>query len=146
MTKRNILFFVGVSLAVVALAVCDLLLGSSSLSVGDVWQALIDGGDSETAVIVRRFRLPKAVVAMLCGAALGASGLQMQTMFRNPLAGPYVLGISSGASLGVALFLMGVPLIGWNGWALNLGMTGAAWLGAAAIFLLIVSVSRRVEP
>ncbi|MBO5758756.1 MAG: iron ABC transporter permease, partial [Rikenellaceae bacterium] len=60
-------------------------------------------------------------------------------------AGPYVLGISSGASLGVALFLMGAPLLGIGSVAFNLGMAGAAWIGAALIFLLIVSVSRRVK-
>lgn len=144
-TRRNTLFFGFAVVAVVVLFVCDLLLGSTSLAVGDVWRALLCGGESEVAVIVRMFRLPKAVVAVLCGAALGASGLQMQTLFRNPLAGPYVLGISSGASLGVALFLMGAPLLGFGTVAFNLGMAGAAWIGAALIFLLIVSVSRRVR-
>ena len=144
-TRRNTLFFGLAAVAVVALFVCDLLLGSTSLAVGDVWRALFGGGEGEAAVIVRMFRLPKAVVAVLCGAALGASGLQMQTLFRNPLAGPYVLGISSGASLGVALFLMGAPLLGFGTVAFNLGMAGAAWIGAALIFLLIVSVSRRVR-
>ncbi|MBO5655801.1 MAG: iron ABC transporter permease [Rikenellaceae bacterium] len=144
-TKRNTLFFCVAAVAVVVLFVCDLLFGSTSLAVSDVWGALVGGGESEVAVIVRKFRLPKAVVAVLCGAALGASGLQMQTLFRNPLAGPYVLGISSGASLGVALFLMGAPLLGIGTVAFNLGMAGAAWIGAALIFLLIVSVSRRVK-
>ena len=145
MTKRNGIFWGVVTVAVVVLFVCDLLLGSTSLTVSEVWNALTAGGESEVAVIVRRFRLPKAIVAALCGAALGASGLQMQTLFRNPLAGPYVLGVSSGASLGVALFLMGAPLVGYGSVAFSLGMVGAAWIGAAAIFMLIVSVSRRVK-
>ena len=61
--------------------------------------------------IILKIRLLKAVTALFAGAALAASGLQMQTLFRNPLAGPYVLGISSGAGLGVALFLLGAPLL-----------------------------------
>ena len=68
----------------------------------------LTGGDCPrtTAKIVLNIRLIKAVVALLAGAALSVSGLQMQTLFRNPLAGPYVLGISSGASLGVALVVL----------------------------------------
>jgi iron complex transport system permease protein len=74
----------------------------------------------------------------------------MQTLFRNPLAGPYVLGISSGASLGVALFLLGAPLLamlpaGVGAVVQNVGITGAAWVGAGVIFLLIAAVSRRIK-
>ncbi|MBQ8863925.1 MAG: iron ABC transporter permease [Rikenellaceae bacterium] len=145
MKTRHYIFFGVTAVAVVVLLMCDLLLGATTISPSEVWRALWEGGDADVAVIVRRFRLPKAVVAALCGAALGASGLQMQTLFRNPLAGPYVLGISSGASLGVALFVMGAPLLGAGSVAFSLGMVGAAWIGAALIFMLIVSVSRRVK-
>ncbi len=146
--------FVLSSVAVAVLFALDLLTGSGGLSPGQVWNALIGldtmPGDETTAFIVRNFRLPKAIVAVLAGAALGASGLQMQTLFRNPLAGPYVLGISSGASLGVALFLLGAPLFalmpaGVGDVARNVGITGAAWIGAGAIFLLISAVSRRIK-
>jgi iron complex transport system permease protein len=89
----------------------------------------------------------KAIVAILAGAALSVSGLQMQTLFRNPLAGPYVLGVSSGASLGVALFILGAPLLGFAASPLltTLGTAGAAWLGAAAILALVATVSRRIK-
>ncbi len=140
----------GVLLAV--LAAVDLLVGSVRLNFEQVWGALTGApGADETAVyIVRSFRVPKAAVAVLAGTALGASGLQMQTLFRNPLAGPYVLGISSGASLGVALFLLGAPMLtivpgGAREMLQNVGIVGSAWIGAGAIFLLIAAVSRRIK-
>ncbi len=135
----------------VLLVALDLWTGSVRLSFGQVWDALTGRGTDETATyIVHGFRLPKAVVAILAGAALGASGLEMQTLFRNPLAGPYVLGISSGASLGVALFLLGAPLLammpaGVAAMVQNVGIVGAAWLGAGLIFVLIAAVSRRIK-
>ena len=88
--------------------------------------------------LVLNIRLIKAIVALLAGAALSVSGLQMQTLFRNPLAGPYVLGISSGASLGVAL----VVLAG-NG--SSIGIAGAAWVGAAVVLLVITAVGQRIK-
>jgi iron complex transport system permease protein len=166
MSRRVAILFGVTAVAVVVLFLVDLWTGSVRLSFGQVWDALrgtgagvadgagvangVDGADGAAAYIVRAFRLPKAIVAVLAGAALGASGLQMQTLFRNPLAGPYVLGISSGASLGVALFLMGAPLLamlpeGVLGVVRNIGMVGAAWVGAALIFLLIAAVSRRIK-
>lgn len=92
-------------------------------------------------------RLLKAITALFAGAALSASGLQMQTLFRNPLAGPYVLGVSSGASLGVALFLLGAPLLGVANHSLvqSLGLTGAAWLGSALVLLAVMAVGRRIK-
>ena len=74
-------------------------------------------------------------------------GLQMQTLFRNPLAGPYVLGISSGAGLGVALFLLGAPLLGVSAHSFvqSLSIAGAAWLGAALVLLIVMAVSRRIK-
>lgn len=132
--------------AVVLLFVLDLSVGSVRIPLADVWGALTGGGcAASTAAIVINIRLVKAVVALLGGAALSVSGLQMQTLFRNPLAGPYVLGISSGASLGVALFIIGTPLMGLPGAFTSLGVAGAAWVGAAAVFLVITLVARRVR-
>ncbi|MBE6209059.1 MAG: iron ABC transporter permease [Rikenellaceae bacterium] len=145
MRARNSIFFGLLALLTAVLFVCDILLGSTTISPSEVWSALWGNTDSDTATIIQQFRLPKAIVAMLCGAALGASGLQMQTLFRNPLAGPYVLGVSSGASLGVAVFLIGTQLLGLEGVAQELGIVGAAWLGAALIFAMIVSVSRHIK-
>lgn len=149
MSRRSAIFLSFGVLFTAAAFCADIALGSVSISLADVWSALTgEAGDSSASRIVLAFRLPKAVTALLAGAALGASGLQMQTLFRNPLAGPYVLGISSGATLGVALFLLGAPLLGSGAGAellRNIGMAGAAWIGAALVFLLIVAVSRRIK-
>ena len=91
-----------------------------------------------TEKIVLNIRLIKAIVALLAGAALSVSGLQMQTLFRNPLAGPYVLGISSGASLGVALVVLA-------GIGSSIGIAGAAWVGAAVVLLVITAVGQRIK-
>lgn len=134
--------------AAALLFVGDLLIGTTAIPLGDVWAALSGGATSEEyAVIVRELRLPKVIVAAVAGVALSASGLQMQTLFRNPLAGPYVLGVSSGATLGVALFTIGAPIIGVSGNAavMAMGTTGMAWLGSAAILLLVMMLSRRIR-
>jgi iron complex transport system permease protein len=150
MRRTAILFWVS-GVALVLLFALDLWTGSVRLSFAQVFDALRGaGGDDTAAYIVRNFRIPKAVTAVLAGAALGASGLQMQTLFRNPLAGPYVLGISSGASLGVALFLLGAPLFalaptGVGAVMRTLGIVGSAWVGAGVIFGLIAAVSRRIK-
>ncbi len=148
MKSRSALLFPLLSLLVAAFFVVDLTTGSVSVPLDEVWAALT-GGEvaASTAKIVRSIRLVKAVVAVAAGAALAVSGLQMQTLFRNPLAGPYVLGISSGASLGVALFILGAPLAGVaaNGVLASLGVAGAAWAGAAAILVVIAAVGRRIK-
>ena len=148
MKSRSALLFPLLSLLVAAFFVVDLTTGSVSVPLDEVWAALT-GGEvaASTAKIVRSIRLVKAVVAVAAGAALAVSGLQMQTLFRNPLAGPYVLGISSGASLGVALFILGAPLAGVaaNGVLASLGVAGAAWAGAAALLVVIAAVGRRIK-
>ncbi|WP_035756165.1 FecCD family ABC transporter permease [Hugenholtzia roseola] len=150
---------------------CVLLFGID-LSVGTVaipyvevvhlfWQALKAAIFSEAVAeshyhwtILKDFRLPKAITAVLAGAALSVSGLQMQTFFRNPLAGPFVLGISSGASLGVALLMLFVVGNGifsaffaqlsdlpYQDWL----MVGAAFIGAALVLMLMMLASLRVQ-
>ncbi|MDE6692085.1 MAG: iron ABC transporter permease, partial [Muribaculaceae bacterium] len=87
--------------------VASLFIGAVNIPPGQVWDVLT-GGDAGDAIsfIILGSRLPQAVTALLAGAALAVSGLMMQTMFRNPLAGPSILGISSGANLGVALVML----------------------------------------
>ncbi len=130
----------------IALFLIDISVGSTSIPLPQIWAALT-GGDCPPAIarIVINIRLIKAVVAILAGAAVSVSGLQMQTLFRNPLAGPYVLGISSGASLGVALFLLGAPLFGLSPAMSSLGIAGAAWVGAAAVLLIVGMVASRIK-
>ena len=95
--------------------------------------------------IVHAIRFPKALTAILAGAALSVSGLMMQTLFRNPLAGPYTLGISSGASLGVALLTMiGGVLSTFNFQLSTIGLPLAAVIGATLVLLLVLAVSKRV--
>lgn len=146
--RRTTILFTALSLLTAALFAADLLIGSVAVAPRDIW-AVLTGGSCDPAVrdIVLKIRLLKAVTALFAGAALAASGLQMQTLFRNPLAGPYVLGISSGAGLGVALFLLGAPLLGVSAHSFvqSLGIAGAAWLGAALVLLIVMSVSRRIK-
>lgn len=149
MKKRTLLCFILLDLLLVLLFVASLLLGSVSLQVKEVLGVLFgQEADPQTRILVTHFRLPKAITALIAGAALSASGLQMQTLFRNPLAGPYVLGISSGASLGVSLFLLGAPLLGVSVASetlRNIGVVGSAWVGAALILAVIMAVSVRLK-
>lgn len=148
MRTRTTWLFLSLSLLALVLLLLDLAVGSVNIPLREVWAALTGAAcDPTTAKIVVSIRLMKAVVAILTGAALAVSGLQMQTLFRNPLAGPYVLGISSGASLGVAIFILGAPLLGLAGSPVMsaLGVAGAAWVGAAVILAVIAAVSRRIK-
>lgn len=136
---RSQALFILLSVLMLILFVVDISTGAVPLRPAEVLAALTGGEVSQTtADIVINIRLIKAVVALLAGGALSVSGLQMQTLFRNPLAGPYVLGISSGASLGVALVVMA----GIGG---ALGMVLAAWIGAALVLAVIGAVSHRIK-
>ena len=112
-----------------ALFLADILVGSTSIPLSDVWKSLTGGDVSQqTRTIVLDIRLMKAVTALLAGIAVSVSGLMMQTLFRNPLAGPYVLGVSSGASLGAAVYVLGAAssaIIGESVFG-SLGLAGAA--------------------
>ena len=148
MQRHSTILFVILSLLLVILFVLDLLIGSVHIPLHDILGVLFGGDvDASTRLIVLDIRLIKAIVAVLAGIALSVSGLQMQTLFRNPLAGPYVLGISSGASLGVAIFILGIPLLGvaTNSTLSSVGTAGAAWLGAALILAFVASVSTRIK-
>ena len=139
MRSRSAILFAMLAALTLFLFLLDLAVGAVAVPLGDVWAALT-GGDCPraTAKIILNIRLIKAVVALLAGAALSVSGLQMQTLFRNPLAGPYVLGISSGASLGVALVVLA-------GFGSSIGISGAAWLGAALVLVVIAAVGHRIK-
>ncbi|MDQ3029467.1 MAG: iron ABC transporter permease, partial [Actinomycetota bacterium] len=116
------------ALLAVVLFVLTVAVGSVSIPVSEVVRLLLgqETGEQSWAVIVREVRLPRALTGLLAGAALGVSGLQMQTLFRNPLADPFILGISAGASLGVALVVLvagaaGTAMVGGLGLLGNLG-------------------------
>lgn len=117
----------------------DVVLGSVNFSFSDLFQQ-----DSIAKTVILDFRLPKAIVAVIVGVALSISGLLMQTIFSNPLAGPYTLGVSSGASLGVAFFLLGGPIVGAS-FVQELGIVAAAWLGASIVLMIIMLASVRIR-
>lgn len=145
--------FALLAVVLVFLAGLDLFLGSAEIPAGEVLRLLLgqssEGLPPSWATIVLALRLPKVIVAILAGAALAVAGLLMQTLFRNPLAGPDVLGISSGASLGVALVVLWLSS-GEASWLSGLGLlgdmavVGAASAGAGAALAVILWASRRM--
>lgn len=117
----------------------DMGVGSAKISWPDLWSVLTGQTQDELLrSVIIDIRLVKCLVALFGGAALSVSGLLMQTLFRNPLAGPYVLGLSAGASLGVALVMMA-------GVGSAFGTAGAAWVGTAAVLLLTALVARHIH-
>ena len=147
MKGRSTILFTLLAALCAVLFVVDIAVGSVAIPLSEVVSALCGGGSEQVRSIVLDIRLVRALVAVLAGAALSISGLQMQVLFRNPLAGPYVLGVSAGASFGVALFLLGAPLFGlaFSPTLQSLGTVGAAWIGSALVLLLVVALSRRIK-
>jgi iron complex transport system permease protein len=142
------LIFIFLSILVLLFFILDLFLGSVSLNATDVIRALFSDNQGHLETIVYKFRLPKAITALVVGIGLSLSGLQMQTIFRNPMAGPDVLGITSGASLGVAFVILGFSgnishetLKGFGNWIL----VAASWAGAGAIMIVILIISTRIK-
>ena len=139
------------ALVLVAVFLLNLAFGSVRIPLEEVVAVLAgqEASKESWTYIILSFRLPKAVTALLAGAALAVSGLQMQTLFRNPLADPYILGVSAGASLGVALvvlasgaatgFLSSVGLVG------DLSLIGAAVIGAGGVSALVMVVARQLR-
>ena len=143
--------FVILLIALALLLIVNLLIGTVKIPIADVCRILGGGGDNEIWTnIIFSSRLPQALTAIVAGAGLAVSGLQMQTVFRNPLAGPSVLGISNGSALGVAFVVLlsgrigGVALsrLGYLG---DAAMSVAAIIGALAVLLLIMWVAQKVK-
>ena len=137
--------------SIIVLLIVNLLIGTVKIPIVDVCRILSGGGDNEIWTnIIFSSRLPQALTAIVAGAGLAVSGLQMQTVFRNPLAGPSVLGISNGSALGVAFVVLlsgrlgGVALsrLGYLG---DAAMSVAAIIGALAVLLLIMWVAQKVK-
>lgn len=127
----------------------NISLGSVSIPTKEIFKSLIGTIDNESwQYIIQNYRLPKAITAILVGSGLGISGLLMQTLFRNPLAGPFVLGISSGASLGVALVILGSGIFGGAFTSLLISKWSvviAASLGSFLVLLAVLTVSSKVR-
>lgn len=127
------------------LCLLSLLVGSVHISPAEVWAALMSSSDETVRYIVTESRLPQMCTALLAGAALGVSGLVMQTLFSNPLADPSLLGVNSGASLGAAIALLafgGSFALGGAALSGVLFTVGAAFVGACAVIALIALCSR----
>src|SRR5688572_26271916 len=133
-------------LLLVALFVLNLSLGSVRIPAKEIFSILFGMGTSQPvwAEIIWDFRMTKALTCILGGSALALGGLMMQTLFRNPLAGPDVLGLSSGASLAVAMVIMATgtgSLLFYHSFSLAM----AASIGCAAIFILVLVISQRIK-
>lgn len=149
--RRKVILLL-MTLALGMLLLLSMALGSVSIPIDQIGSALLLGESDSTAWtnIVLKFRLPKTMTALLAGMALGISGLLMQTYFRNPLAEPFVLGVSSGASLGVALVVLstgapGAAMIAGLGLTGDLLLTSAAGLGAGLTMTLVLLAATRVR-
>ncbi|WP_455007116.1 FecCD family ABC transporter permease [Bacteroides finegoldii] len=140
--------FVTLGIVAILLLLTDMATGDTFIPISKVWAVLTGGEcDEMTRNILLSIRFVRVVVAGLIGIALSVSGLQMQTIFQNPLADPYLLGVSSGAGLGVALFILGAPLLGWTAFPLlqSIGIIGSGWIGTAVILLGVAVISRKVK-
>jgi iron complex transport system permease protein len=143
----------GLFIILIVIFFIDLSLGSVRIPADDIVGMLFGKAAQQTSwqKILYMFRLPKAITAVLAGSALAVSGLIMQTLFRNPLAGPFVLGINSGASLGVALVILWTGSVSQTTIFAGLGLLGdlgliiSAGLGASLVLIFILLISRRVQ-
>ena len=144
-----LLISIGIIAIGLLLFVMNLCFGSVSIPMKEIWAAVFGGEGSTYRAIVLDYRLPQAITALLAGIGLSVSGLLMQTLFRNPLADPSLLGISSGSSLGVALVVLLGTATGLSVSTLSLwstfGVTVAAFVGAFAVLLLILALSSRLR-
>jgi iron complex transport system permease protein len=146
--KYRYWLFVLLFSVLIILFIADLLMGSVHIVFKDIISSVINSGNYGNDIIVMQFRLPKAITAVIAGTAMAVSGLLMQTLFRNPLAGPDVLGVSSGAGLGVAVMLLTFAPFSnitssdiFSGW----GIIFAACVGAGAVMVIIMLISSRLR-
>lgn len=148
--NRTTYLYVFLSLTLALSLLLNISLGQVSIPIKEVFKSLTGSTASKETweYIIINFRLPKAITAILVGIGLSISGLLMQTMFRNPLAGPYVLGLSSGSSLGVAFVILGagfLPVTLSEILLSNYGIVLASCLGSLLVLLLVISVSQRLR-
>lgn len=149
--RRKTILILAVILFGIVLFMANLFVGSVRIPFKDILNVLLKTTEDNTLnTIILNYRLPQAITAILAGSALAVSGLLMQTLFRNPLADPSMLGISSGASLGVGLVILLTGVISGSavstlGWWSTIGVSLAAFIGAVAVLLLILAFSSRTK-
>jgi iron complex transport system permease protein len=153
LTRREAVVLVGLAITLMGVFMLSLIVGSTWIPVRQVIAVLTNARDDHrdvTAIVIRAIRLPRSATAVLAGASLGVAGLQMQTLFKNPMADPFALGISSGASLGVALVVLGT---GYGATAMfgtafgirgDMMVTAAAMVGASVVLMLVLALSARI--
>lgn len=149
--RRKTIVILAIILLGIVLFMTNLFVGSVRIPFKDILNVLLKANEDNTLnTIILNYRLPQAITALLAGSALAVSGLLMQTLFRNPLADPSMLGISSGASLGVGLVILLTGVISGSavstlGWWSTIGVSLAAFIGAEAVLLLILAFSSRTK-
>ena len=149
-TYRNTFFFIIIAILILLSFVGNIALGQVAIPIKDVFKSLSGSAASKETweYIILNFRLPKAITAILVGMGLSISGLLMQTLFRNPLAGPYVLGLSSGSSLGVAFVILGAGLLPLSVAEIVMSPYGvilASCFGSFFVLLLVLLVSQKLR-
>lgn len=141
----------GIIIVGIILFILNLFVGSVTVPVDEIFKVLLDDNPDKTlSVIIFNYRLPQALTALLAGAALAVAGLLMQTLFRNPLADPSMLGISSGASLGVGIVILLTGAISGTavssfGWWSTIGVSLAAFIGAVLVLFVMLAFSSRMK-
>lgn len=152
MKNRKIVFgILGIIILGSILFILNLFVGSVTVPLEDIFKVLLkDNTDNTLNVIIFNYRLPQALTALLAGAALAVAGLLMQTLFRNPLADPSMLGISSGASLGVGIVILLTGAISGTavssfGWWSTIGVSLAAFIGAVMVLFVMLAFSSRMK-
>lgn len=142
-SKKYIPLFIFFTILLVALSFASLFLGSEILAPSKVFEALFSTSEKNIEFIVNQIRLPRVLTSLLAGSALSIAGLQMQTYFRNGLAGPYILGVSAGSGLGVALLIMTGSLFGIeaNG---EYSITTAAIIGSVGVMLIMLFFANKI--
>lgn len=149
--SRITLGIIGIIVFGIILFILNLLIGSVTVPIEDIFKVLLkENTDNTLSVIVFNYRLPQALTALLAGAALAVAGLLMQTLFRNPLADPSMLGISSGASLGVGIVILLTGAISGAavssfGWWSTIGVSLAAFIGAVLVLFVMLAFSSRMK-
>jgi iron complex transport system permease protein len=148
--KRNTILFLVLALGLVVLFFINISLGSITIPFKEIYTTLTGNQSSKETwqYIIVNYRLPKAITAILVGMGLSISGLLMQTLFRNPLAGPYVLGLSSGSSLAVAFVILGAGFLpSFLGTFLisSYGIIMASCIGSLLVLLLVLLVSQHLR-
>jgi iron complex transport system permease protein len=144
---RNTFLFSILSLLLLLAFFLNISFGQVAIPLKEVFKSLLGSTASKDTweYIIFNFRLPKAITAILVGIGLSISGLLMQTLFRNPLAGPYVLGLSSGSSLGVALVILASNILGFGILNLEVSIILASCLGSFLVMLLVLIISQRLR-